>query len=329
MAAVLSVLAVYSICASPLDTKAAWNYAARHQTQALIIQQNGRVLFEQYSSGGHDTKRMLASGTKSFNGVLLAAAVDDGLVKWNTTASELIPSWKEDARKLRITLRQLISLDSGLGGGQIGLGGKSWDEAVKTPARFEPGTRFQYGPTPFFVFGSALENALKGASYEDWLKKRLLDPLGITVEWTMRTAEGKPQNAGGASMTARDWASFGQLLLDGGRHRGRTIVKAESLAELVKPTQANPSYGVSFWLGKTQAASAIRGRSSPADERAPLDLYQAVGAGNQKLMIVPSLSLVIVRLGPLGGARQWDDGEFFGALLGKASPSLIRSSGSP
>ena len=46
-------------------------------------------------------------------------------------------------------------------------------------------------------------------------------------------------------------------------------------------------------------------------------------------MIVPSLSLVIVRMGPLGGARQWDDGEFFGALLGKASPSLIRSSGSP
>lgn len=326
MAAVLSALAVYAICASPLDTKAAWNYAARNQTQALIIQQKGEILLERYSSGGPETKRMLASGAKSFNGVLLAAAVDDGLVKWNTSAAELIPSWKEDARKSRVTLRQLISLDSGVGGGQIGLRGKSWAEAVEAPARFEPGTRFQYGPTPFFVFGFALESALKGPSYEEWLTKRLFEPLGITVEWTMRTTEGKPQNAGGASMTARDWAIFGQFLLDGGRHEGRTIVKAESLAELIKPTRANPSYGVSFWLGKTQAASAISGRSPLADERVPQGLYQAVGAGNQKLMIVPSLDLVIVRMGRLGGARQWDDGEFFEALVSQASPSPLRSS---
>jgi hypothetical protein len=105
------------------------------------------------------------------------------------------------------------------------------------------------------------------------------------------------------------------MLLNGGVHEGKRIVSTKNLSLLIKPTQVNSVYGTSFWIGDTDSRTAILGRPGRPAAGVPKDLYQAVGAGSQKLMMVPSLKMVIVRMGPLTGGRQWKDEEFFKALL--------------
>lgn len=311
----LAVLAASVLVQNSLNLEAAWKYAQSQGSHALLIQQNGKTLLERYSRGNATTKRMLASGTKSFTGVTFAAAIDDGMVKWDTKVGELLPAWKSDPRKSQATLQQLISLQSGVDPGEMGRRGGGWDDAVMAPMLHEPGTKFQYGSNPFLIYGAAMESALKGKTFEQHLKDRILDPLKISVNWNMRTTDGKPQLAGGAAMSARDWAVLGQMLLNGGRHQGKQIISSPNLSLLIQPTKVNPSYGTSFWIGDTDSKTAIVGRPGRPAAGVPKDLYQAVGAGSQKLMIVPSMKMVIVRMGPLTGGRQWKDGDLFEALL--------------
>lgn len=311
----LAVLAASVLVQNSLDLEAAWKYAQGQGSHALLIQQNGKTLLERYSRGSATTKRMLASGTKSFTGITFAAAIDDGLVKWDSRVGDFLPAWKTDAMKSKATLQQLISLQSGVDPGEMGRQSGGWADAVKAPMLHEPGTKFQYGSNPFLIYGAAMESALKGKSFEVWLKERILDPLKISVNWNMRTSDGKPQLAGGAAMTARDWAVLGQMLLNEGVYGGRRVVSSQSLSQLIKPTKVNPAYGTSFWLGDTDSRTAILGRPGQRAAGVPKDLYQAVGAGGQKLMIIPSLKMVVVRMGPLAGGRQWKDEAFFEALM--------------
>lgn len=311
----LAVLAASVLVQNSLNLEASWKYAQGQGSHALLIQQNGKTLLERYSRGSATTKRMLASGTKSFTGITFAAAIDDGLVKWDTKVGELLPSWKSDPQKSKVTLQQLISLQSGVDPGEMGRRGGGWNDAVMAALLHEPGTKFQYGSNPFLIYGAAMEAALKGKTFEQHLEDRILDPLKISVSWNMRTTDGKPQLAGGAAMTTRDWATLGQMLLNGGVHEGKRIISAQSLSLLIKQTKVNPAYGTSFWLGDTDTRTAILGRPGRPAPGVPKDLYQAVGAGSQKLIIIPSLKMVIVRMGPLTGGRQWKDEEFFKALL--------------
>lgn len=311
----LAVLAASVLVQNSLDLESAWKYAQSRGSHALLIQQNGKTLLERYSRGSATTKRMLASGTKSFTGITFAAAIDDGLVKWDTKVGELLPAWKSDRQKSQATLQQLISLQSGVDPGEMGRRGGGWNDAVMAAMLHEPGTKFQYGSNPFLIYGAAMESALKGKTFEQHLKDRILDPLKISVTWNMRTTDGKPQLAGGAAMSARDWATLGRMLLNGGVHEGKRIVSAQSLSLLIEPTKVNSAYGTSFWMGDTDTRTAILGRPGRPAPGVPKDLYQAVGAGSQKLMIIPSLKMVIVRMGPLAGGRQWKDEEFFKALL--------------
>src|SRR5438067_387502 len=89
---------------------------------SVLVLKGDRVVFEDYQNGhAADEPWMLASGTKSFTGVMLATAIEDKLVSgFDEKVSDTITEWKTDARKSKITLRQLLSLTSGLDAGQIG-----------------------------------------------------------------------------------------------------------------------------------------------------------------------------------------------------------------
>jgi len=83
--------------------------------------QDGKVVFEQYDNGGSASQQqMLASGTKSFNGIVAAAAITDGLITFDDLASTYLPEWKTDARKSRITLRQMLNQTDGQLSGEQG-----------------------------------------------------------------------------------------------------------------------------------------------------------------------------------------------------------------
>jgi len=338
-------------------------YASRTDGQALLVMHRGRIVHERYLGDGSASKSMmLASGSKSFVGVGTIAAVADGVLRLDQPVADLLSEWKSDPRKSRVTVRQLLSLESGIETGNPGTGcggpRSSWADAIAAPALVEPGTRFRYGPYPFITMGAAIERVNPRESFDAYLERRVLAPLGVKVNWRMQCSDGKPQLAGGAAMTARDWATFGEMIRRGGMHGTTRILPAELVAQLFRPSSVNPAYGMSWWLrdaafqtnpamgapgvgagdDDTAAGTGGRGgargrvlerlrqraaarRGGEASSQAagadwlPQDLVMAAGAGKQRLYLIPSQELVIVRMGPVRGGRAFRDDEFLGALL--------------
>lgn len=338
----------------PAALQRAEAYVARTDGQAMLVMHRGRTIHEAYmDGGGADRRQMLASGSKSFVGLATIAAVQDGLVQLDARVGQYLPEWQRDARKSRVTVRQLLSLESGIESGNPGTGcggrGSTWNDAVQTGTFAEPGTTFRYGPFPFIAMGAALER-VQGTSFESYLDQRVLKPLGVTVEWRAKCGDGKPQLAGGAAMTARDWGTLGEMIRRGGVHNGRRILDEQLVRELFRPSGSNPAYGLSWWLvGATvqaqpaagleaagagnrrgilrdrsgrlgrgrrgQAADGASGTGTSMPSWMPLDLVMAAGAGKQRLYIIPSRELVVVRMGPITGGRQFTDLDFLSALL--------------
>jgi len=317
-------------------------YATRTDAQAVLVMHRGAIVHEQYISGGAATVRtMLASGSKSFVGVATIAAVADGLLRLDDPVGQYLTEWAGDPRKARVTIRQLLSLESGVAAGvaATGCGGprSGWKDAVAAPSEAEPGTRFAYGPYPFITMGALLERVRPAESFEAYLARRVLAPLGVQVEWRTKCADGKPQLAGGAAMTARDWATFGEFIRRGGVHKGQRFLPDSLVKQLFRPSTSNPAYGLSWWLrrGTTAQAPGLGGEGSgrpllsrlarrrggnqkSADPSAvPTDLVMAAGAGKQRLYLIPSRELVVVRMGPIRGGRSFNDVEFLRALLGE------------
>jgi len=135
---------------------------------------------------------------------------------------------------------------------------------------------------------------------------------------------GQPMLPQGASLTAREWAKFGLFLKNGGKSNGKQIVKTKLLDELVKGSEANPAYGLTFWLnrkgkdprGRPMSRNAVTEISDNGIIDGLEDVYMAAGAGNQRLYIIPTLDMVVVRQAQFGS---WDDREFLTRLIhGKA-----------
>ena len=322
-----------SLPAAPTEAnlQLAWQYAQQSRTQTMLVMHDGKIIFEQYANGGSATKpQLLASGTKSFNGVVAEAAVEDGLIRLDNRVADVLTEWKNDPRKAKITYRQLLTLTSGLTPGEANDANKlpGWDAILAEPMIAEPGTTFAYGSHQFIAFAAALQRKLGSETYESYLKRRILDPLGINLVWGVRCADGNPQVAGGAFMTARNWATFGEWVRREGDWNGRQIVARNRLAECFIGTSQNPAYGLTWWLREPvtseliQTIPLLRGETGGivTSTYLPDDLVMAAGAGKQRLYIIPSLKLVAVRQGPLQTTdAQYSDVEFLSRLLrGKA-----------
>jgi CubicO group peptidase (beta-lactamase class C family) len=279
-----------------------------------------KVVFEDYADAvAEDIPWFLASGTKSFSGVMCAAAIEDKLISnFDEKVSDTITEWKSDPRKSKVTIRQLLSLTSGIEAGQIGIV-PTYAEAITRPASYEPGTHFEYGPVPFQIFGELMTRKLKpkNDTVMSYLKRRILDPIGLTVAFWRKKNDQilLPQ---GASLTAREWAKFGLLLKNGGKWNGKQMIDGKLLDELTIGSKTNPAYGMTFWLNANGTGPSGGERMNIGGEvqsgGKPLDLFMAAGAGNQRLYVIKSQDLVVVRFGMFGG---WDDREFIKLLIGK------------
>ncbi len=314
MVAALLVLALPPKLDPKLDLEAAWRYAEKSNSQALLIMQNGKKLFERYAGGYDETKaHPLASGSKSFAGIAGILAAQDGLISLDEPASNALTEWKSDPRKRRITFRQLLNMTDGLEAEYRFAHG--WSAALAAEAVAEPGTTYAYGPTHQNAFAAALDRRLKGERFEAYLERRLAKPLGIKIEWRMRGVDRNPQVAGGAACTARDWAKFGEWIRKG----GAPLVKPERLAEAFRGSKVMPIYGLGFWVRGAAAPDPSAVQAPPRSDLLssnvlPKDFRAAMGLGEQRLYVIPSMGLTVVRFGSLR-SQGFRDPLFFRALI--------------
>jgi CubicO group peptidase (beta-lactamase class C family) len=337
MRLLVPIIAVMALGLSPAhaDERAAADYSADKGGVSFLVMRDGKLGHEDYSNGGSASEaRELASGTKSFSGVIAAVAVKDGILTLDEKASDTLIEWRTDPTKAGVTIRQILNLTSGIKGTGVGRP-PEYADAIAQPIVTMPGSAFQYDPVNFQIFGEIMRRKLKAYEKGRWpdalayLQARIFDPLDIEPAQWNRGRDGMPRLPSGADLTARDWARFGEFVRLGGRWNGVLLVDPEAFAEMLEGSEVNAAYGLGWWLNKTPrpetlAASRTMRQASdlfthPRRGELPGDLFMAAGAGNQRLYIIPSMRLVVVRQtgrileGRRG--RQFSDVDFLLALL--------------
>jgi CubicO group peptidase (beta-lactamase class C family) len=318
----------------PSDCARAAKYSESKRGVSMLVMQSGRTIFERYANGGSARERWpIFSGTKSFWGIAALAAVHDGLIKLDDSVSDTITEWKGDPRKSQITIRQLLYQTDGIEGASRLQRASIRDRnatAIQLPSVAEPGSAFIYGPSHLQIFSELLRRKLNARATTRYIEGRVLNRLGLGRVNYKKDAHGNPLPATGFELTAREWARLGELVLGRGNYHGRQIVPANLLREAFVGSQANPSYGVTFWLNE-QAPNgheadmermldlpwqSARWTNVCICKDAPADMVVALGSGYQRLFAIPSLKAIIVRQGT--NAR-FSDVEFLRLILGKSS----------
>ncbi len=329
-AALIILLPVGSALAglNPAAVRKAAQYSARHRGTSFLAIENGKTLLEQYPGRATaNTPQRIYSGTKAFWNLAALAAAEDGILNLDERVAESIPSWRKDPRKSRVTIRQLLDFSSGLAPG-FGLQVNEYNNrdrtALRLPIVAEPGKAFIYGPAALQVFHQVLSQKLRGKTPVEYLERRVLRRMRLGPQRYLKDHAGNPLLAAGFVMTARQWSKMGELVL----RDGKPVVRRASLAQSWRGSPANRAFSLGWWNNR----AAPGGREFDFEEMlepkwsrqdwhnaclcrdAPPDLVACIGSGYQRLYVIPSLSLIVVRQGAGG---KFSDAHFLRLLLGK------------
>jgi CubicO group peptidase (beta-lactamase class C family) len=292
---------------------------ATHKTNAFLVIRNDKIVYEWYAEGhGPDRKQGTASLAKAIvGGLSLAVAMTDGRIALDDPASRFVPQWRDDPQKSKIKIRHLGSHTSGLEDSSVegythpnepGWKGEFWKRLDPPsdpftlsrdvcPVAFTPGERMSYSNPGIGMLTYAVTASLKGSPHADirtLLRERVMRPIGAAEsEWSCGygktfTVDGLPLvgSWGGGSYTPRAAARIGRLMLREGDWDGQRIVSAESVRLTTGSAGLPGACGMGWW---TNAAGRYAGL--------PKDAYWGAGAGDQLLLVVPSLNLIMVRNG--------------------------------
>jgi CubicO group peptidase (beta-lactamase class C family) len=308
---------------------AAWDYSRDHNGLSLLVIQNGHTLLERYADGdGTTALHKIYSGTKGLWCVAAVAAQSDGLLNLDEPVSNTITEWRARPDRDRITIRELLNFTAGIDPGFHLHSDDVPDRdsyAVALPEVAPPGDSFIYGPGQIQVFCEVLRRKLArrgGETPWHYLVRRVLRPLGLGSPPHKEDAMGNPLMAAGVRLTARQWSRFGEFLLRG----GRGVLPSGALGQCFCGTSRNPAFGMGFWLNR----EAPDGRTVNVEDNlepkwyqedwtgaclcpeAPRDLFVSLGSMGQRLYVIPSLDMVVVRL---SNDSKFSDAEFLRLLL--------------
>jgi CubicO group peptidase (beta-lactamase class C family) len=307
----------------PAAVSAAAEYSARHRGVSFLAIQDRRTLLEQKAKTPHK----IYSGTKAFWGLAAMVAAEQGLLNLDERVADTITSWRSDPRKAQVTIRQLLDFDSGLEPLFSLHETQSGDRdaaAIRARMVAEPGRAFIYGPAALQVFHQVLKEKLRGDSPTHYLERRVLHRLGLGAQRYLADRAGNPLLAAGWILRASQWAKLGQLVLA----NGAPVVSRNSLAQCWRGTTANRAFSLGWWNNH----AAPNGREFDFEQMlipkwqnqdwhdaclcrdAPDDLVACIGSEGQRLYVIPSLQLIVVRQAN-GGS--FSDAHFLRLLLGR------------
>ena len=339
-AAVFSLIPVFAPQAhadlTPQALRDAADYSASRRGCSLLVLQHGKTLLEEYPNGGNArATHQIYSGTKSFFTMAALVGEKEGLLRLDEPVADTITEWRGDARRNKITLREVMNFSDGLAPVFQLHSDKVTDRnalALQTPVVASVGTAFTYGPSHGQVLCEVLRRKLAANRQTPfgYLQRKVLEPMGLSDVPHREDSKGNPLVTSGIRLTAREWSKFGLLVLGRGTLGRRVIIPEKSFMQCFAGTRINPMFGLGFWLNTSANKSSaretdienmleIKWQDQDWHQRcicrsAPTDLVAAVGSGYQRLFVIPSLDLVIVRQGE--NAR-FSDAEFLRRILAK------------
>lgn len=310
---------------------------AGQNTRALVVLHRGRIVGERFAEGfGPHTPQLSWSQGKSLVAALVGVLVEQGELALDQPAP--IEEWRADPADPRreIRIRDLLQMSSGLDFLNLGLGDpRSYTadnehfriyqdavdvcrHAIEQPMDRAPGEVFRYRNSDPLALLCLARRIVEGRG-GDWLsfpRRALFDRIGVRDAVLETDRFGNFIITGYDFLSAYDWVRFGLLHLQDGVWEGERILPEGWVDFVSSPAPSDPqqAYGGLFWVN-------AGGRFPDL----PADAYTAAGFMGQNTVIIPSLEMVVVRLGPSpGGSDRYLNrviAEVVGALgLAQASP---------
>jgi len=309
------------------------NYSREKGGSGILIMENDSIIFEDYHNGAdQNTATHIHSATKLFWVAAAALAKQQGLISdYNEYVSSTITEWQDNAlhpNKNQIQLKHLLTLSSGLSQDFLQLSNESntYQHVIDALHMVNtPGEKFTYGPSNFYVFGVLLERKLhnNGISQDplQYLTTEIFDKIGLEYESWAHDASGNPNIPNGCTLTPRNWVKYGQFLLHKGKWNGEQIIDSELLDEMFIPTGPNPGFGNFCWLNRLGGYGLNTSDSAPTGSLGGFIYYNGyteiiggLGAGKNRMYLIPSLNMVIIRQ-TLLEEDTFEDNEFLELLL--------------
>ncbi|WP_446050885.1 serine hydrolase domain-containing protein [Zobellia laminariae] len=267
------------------------------KTRTVLVAHKNHIIGEKYLEGfTKDTPILGWSMTKSVLATLYGILEYEGKIDLNEPV--LLEGWEKDDRK-KITLNHLLRMQSGL----------EWEEdytsisdvtrmlfmdADMTKAQGEK--KAIAAPTEVWNYSSGTSNLLSGIlrkrfkthqEYINYPYQALIDKIGMSSMLMETDMKGNFVGSSYAWANTRDWAKFGLLYLNKGNWNGEQLFGPSWVSYVSEPTiLSDGTYGGHFWLNANGKYPDV-----------PRDLYSANGYQGQRVFIIPSKDVVVVRTG--------------------------------
>jgi CubicO group peptidase (beta-lactamase class C family) len=288
----------------------------KRNTKAVAVIHKGRLIAELYAPGIDASTPLIGwSMTKSVTNLLVGLLVQDGRLELNQVAP--VPPWHKEAGDPRaaITIDQLLRMSSGLVFDEeyrlysdvthmLSAEADAADFAASKPLLAEPDSFWSYSSGTSNILSGIIRRTVGGdlQRYYDFAQQRLFLPLGISSASIETDYSGTFVGSSFMYANARDWARLGQFCLQQGQWQGEQLLPGDWLRYSTTPTPTNPknNYGAHFWLN----ADPLDKQQQRTWPSLPADTFSMNGFQGQRVVIVPSMDLVVVRLGFSGGKNR-------------------------
>ena len=305
------------------------------RTRSIVVVHRGRIVAERYANGfDARTPQLGWSMSKSVLNALVGIIISNDEVtgqlnhRLNLDSTNLLPEWRRDERTT-ISLGNLLQMSSGLEFSEdytdyrgdvlqmlFAKGNKGRYAASKSKIA-RPGRKWSYSSGTSNVLSYLLRRHFKRKSdYFAFPKRYLFEPIGMLSAVIEPDASGSFVASSFMYASARDWARLGLFYLNDGVWAGRRILPQGWISNSIKPapTASSGLYGSHFWLKLPKSPKY-------GEPPLPKDSFYMLGHGGQVVAIIPSRSLVIVRLGLARKPGAWNPTRILGAVAAAFPPN--------
>ena len=282
-----------------------YDYLALNNVTGLIVLKDGEVVYETYQRGNdRDTRWMSMSVAKSISSTLAGMAIKDGLIDGlDAQVVDYVPALEGSAYD-GVTLRDILMMSSGVAWNETYTDatsnrrdllraqiaqqpGGAMKVMADLPRAAEPGSINNYSTGETQILAEVVHGAID-RPLSEYLSEKLWQPYGMESDatWWLESPDGVEIGGSGISATLRDYARFGQFMLEGGVIDGQSLLPDGWIEEATQPTKLSGDetldYGYMWWTGWTKPSRKDRA-------------YSAVGIHGQYVYINPIHDIVIAQ----------------------------------
>jgi len=277
-----------------------YTYLDTEESKAFIVLKDGKIVLEKYfDTFTKDSLWYWASAGKTLTSFLIGMAQQEGKLKLTDQTNKYLGNgWTQSplAKENQITIWHQLTMSSGL---DDGVPDNHCTNADCLLYKADAGTRWAYHNAPYTLLRDVLENATS-MNENQYIQSRLKNRTGMNGLWIISDYDNVYFS------TPRSMARFGLLILNNGVWNQDTLLTDQAYFDaMVHPSQSlNKSYGYLWWLNG-QASFMLPtlqivfpGSLSP---EAPKDMFSGIGKNGQLVCVIPSLNLVVLRMGESNG----------------------------